>query len=53
MDFSETLRQFERGILDQALLRTQGNKTLAAEMLNLPRTTLVDKLRAKPTSNRR
>jgi DNA-binding NtrC family response regulator len=50
MDFPETLRRFERGILDQALLRTQGNKTLAAEMLRLPRTTLVNKLRALETA---
>jgi DNA-binding NtrC family response regulator len=46
MDFTEILRQFERGILDQALARTHGNKTLAAEMLRLPRTTLINKLRA-------
>jgi len=46
VDFTALLRQFERGILDQALMKAQGNKTLAAEMLGLPRTTLVNKLRA-------
>ena len=46
MDFSQTLRQFERAILDQALTKTQGNKTLAACLLRLPRTTLINKLRA-------
>jgi len=46
IDFGEILRRFERGILDQALVRTQGNRTLAAELLRLPRTTLVNKLRA-------
>jgi DNA-binding NtrC family response regulator len=45
LDFSEALRQFERAILQQALSRAQGNKTLAADMLRLPRTTLIHKLR--------
>ena len=46
MDLSATLRRFERAMLDEALTRTRGNKTLAAEMLCLPRTTLIHKLRA-------
>jgi two-component system, NtrC family, response regulator PilR len=46
MDLSAALRQFERTILDQALTRSQGNKTAAADMLRLPRTTLIHKLRA-------
>jgi DNA-binding NtrC family response regulator len=46
IDLSEALRQFERAILDQALTKTQGNKTLAASLLRLPRTTLIHKLRA-------
>jgi DNA-binding NtrC family response regulator len=50
MDLSAALRQFERTILDQALMRTQGNKTLAADMLRLPRTTLIHKLRALETA---
>ncbi len=45
LDFTETLRQFERAILHEALSRAQGNKTLAADMLRLPRTTLIHKLR--------
>jgi DNA-binding NtrC family response regulator len=45
LDFTEALRQFERAILQQALSRAQGNKTLAADMLRLPRTTLIHKLR--------
>ena len=45
LDFTEALRQFERAILHQALSRAQGNKTLAADMLRLPRTTLIHKLR--------
>jgi DNA-binding NtrC family response regulator len=46
MDLSQALRQFERTILDQALTKTLGNKTLAADLLRLPRTTLIHKLRA-------
>jgi DNA-binding NtrC family response regulator len=45
LDFTETLRQFERALLHQAMTRAQGNKTLAADMLKLPRTTLIHKLR--------
>lgn len=45
LDFTETLRQFERALLHQALTRAQGNKTAAADMLRLPRTTLIHKLR--------
>jgi DNA-binding NtrC family response regulator len=45
LDFTEALRQFERAILQQALNRAQGNKTVAADMLRLPRTTLIHKLR--------
>jgi DNA-binding NtrC family response regulator len=45
LDFAETLRQFERAILQQAMSRARGNKTLAADMLKLPRTTLIHKLR--------
>jgi DNA-binding NtrC family response regulator len=52
LDFTETLRQFERALLQQALTRAQGNKTAAADMLRLPRTTLIHKLRAleQPTA---
>jgi DNA-binding NtrC family response regulator len=46
IDLSAALRQFERGILDQALTKTRGNKSLAADLLRLPRTTLIHKLRA-------
>ena len=46
LDFTETLRRFERAILQEALSRAQGNKTLAADLLKLPRTTLIHKLRS-------
>lgn len=46
LDLTQALRQFERALLHQALMRTQGNKTLAADMLRVPRTTLIHKLRS-------
>ena len=45
LDFAQTVSQFEKTLLDQALERSNGNKTLAADLLRLKRTTLVSKLR--------
>ncbi|PWU07572.1 MAG: Fis family transcriptional regulator [Terriglobia bacterium] len=45
MDFATAVSQFERAILEGALAKTGGNKTAAAEMLGLKRTTLIMKLR--------
>ena len=45
MDFDAAVGHFERSILEQALIKTGGNKTAAAELLGLKRTTLVMKLR--------
>jgi len=45
MDFDAVVGHFERSILEQALTRTGGNKTAAAELLGLKRTTLIMKLR--------
>ncbi|MGI8746337.1 MAG: sigma-54 interaction domain-containing protein [Bryobacteraceae bacterium] len=45
-DFEQTVRNIERHILEQALRKTGGNKTLAAEMLHLKRTTLVAKVKS-------
>ena len=45
MDFDAAVGHFERSILEQALIRTGGNKTAAAELLGLKRTTLIMKLR--------
>jgi len=49
MDFMETITSFERDIVEQALQRTNGNKTLAADLLRLKRTTLLSKLRVFDT----
>ncbi|HSE84727.1 MAG TPA: helix-turn-helix domain-containing protein, partial [Candidatus Binatia bacterium] len=35
------------GFIQQALERSRGNKTLAAELLNLNRTTFIERLRKK------
>ena len=45
MDFAAAVSQFERSILQGALAKTNGNKTAAAELLGLKRTTLIMKLR--------
>ena len=45
LDFEQTVSQFERSILMQALEKTSGNKKQAADMLGLKRTTLSAKLR--------
>jgi DNA-binding NtrC family response regulator len=46
MDFEEKIGQIERQILEEAMRRTHGNKTAAAEMLGLKRTTLSAKLKS-------
>lgn len=45
LDFERTVSGIERSLLEQALRRTRGNKTMAADMLRLKRTTLAAKLR--------
>jgi DNA-binding NtrC family response regulator len=45
MDFETAVSQFERSMLERALQKTAGNKTAAAELLGLKRTTLIMKLR--------
>jgi transcriptional regulator with GAF, ATPase, and Fis domain len=46
LDFEQTVGQIARGILEQALRKTNGNKKLAADLLRLKRTTLAAKLRS-------
>jgi DNA-binding NtrC family response regulator len=45
-DYEETVSAIERGILEEALRRTGGNKKAAALMLGLKRTTLAAKIRS-------
>jgi DNA-binding NtrC family response regulator len=49
LDFAQTVTTFEKSLLDEALRKTNGNKTLAADLLRLKRTTLVSKLRVLET----
>ena len=46
LNFEMAVSQFERGMLERALQKTAGNKTAAAELLGLKRTTLIMKLRS-------
>ena len=45
LDFDQTISQLERQLLEDALRQTHGNKSAAAELLGLKRTTLSAKLR--------
>jgi transcriptional regulator with PAS, ATPase and Fis domain len=47
IDLDGILEQIENGFIQQALQRTRGNKTTAAELLNLNRTTFIERLRKK------
>jgi transcriptional regulator with GAF, ATPase, and Fis domain len=44
-DFKQLVSRFERDLITRVLERVHGNKTQAAEMLRLKRTTLVEKLK--------
>ena len=47
LDFNTVVEQFENSLILQALCRTGGNKKAAAKLLNLNRTTLVEKIKKK------
>ncbi len=47
LDFNEAVNEFENELILQALQKTEGNKNKAASLLNLNRTTLVEKLKRK------
>jgi DNA-binding NtrC family response regulator len=51
VDFETAVSQFERSMLERALVKTSGNKTAAAELLGLKRTTLIMKLRSFQSGN--
>jgi DNA-binding NtrC family response regulator len=46
LNFEQTVGRIERQIIDEALRKAHGNKTVAAGMLGLKRTTLTAKLRS-------
>jgi DNA-binding NtrC family response regulator len=45
LDFKGLVQEFERGLIGRVLEQTQGNRTQAAEVLRLKRTTLIEKLK--------
>jgi sigma-54 dependent transcriptional regulator, flagellar regulatory protein len=47
MDLQGALGSIEDALIDEALKRTGGNRTDAAQLLGLNRTTLVEKLRRR------
>jgi DNA-binding NtrC family response regulator len=50
LDFDLAVANFQRTILEQAIQRSGGNKTVAADLLRMKRTTLLAKLRTLETS---
>jgi DNA-binding NtrC family response regulator len=47
IDLTEALQRFEGVLIEQALERTRGNRTQAAALLRINRTTLVEKLKRR------
>ncbi len=47
VDFNELINDFERQLIIQAMKKTCGNKKEAARLLNLKRTTLLEKMKKK------
>jgi len=45
INFQNVVTDMERGLIVQSLRRTNGNKKLAAKLLNLKRTTLIEKIK--------
>jgi DNA-binding NtrC family response regulator len=50
IDLQQALGQLEQRLIDEALERSGGNKTAAARLLGLNRTTLIEKLRRRGVS---
>ena len=50
LDFATAVNQFEHRMLQSALSKTAGNRTAAAELLGMKRTTLIMKLRSLENS---
>jgi DNA-binding NtrC family response regulator len=50
LNFEQTVGRIERQIIEEALRKARGNKSAAAEMLGLKRTTLSAKLRSLTAS---
>ena len=51
LNLQQAVELFENRLIDEALRRTNGNRSAAAQMLGVKRTTLLSKLRRKRISN--
>jgi transcriptional regulator with PAS, ATPase and Fis domain len=52
LDYQRTLEEMEHDLLREALTRTRGNKTAAADLLHVKRTTLAARIRALESRRR-
>lgn len=48
LDLTAAVAKFERALIDNVLRRTRGNRSRAAALLGIGRTTLLDKLKRRP-----
>ena len=44
---SETIKEIEKSIIEQALIKTDGNKNKASKLLKINRTTLIEKMKKR------
>jgi transcriptional regulator with PAS, ATPase and Fis domain len=50
LNLQQAVEQFENRLIDEALRRANGNRSAAAQMLGVKRTTLLSKLRRKKSA---
>lgn len=53
IDLKNTLSEIENSLIEQALLKTEGNKNQASQLLSMNRTTLIEKMKKKGISYER
>ena len=49
---SEVIKEIEKSIIEQALIKTDGNKNQASKLLKINRTTLIEKMKKRNISNK-
>ena len=49
---SEVIKEIEKSIIEQALIKTDGNKNQASKLLKINRTTLIEKMKKRNINNK-